>query len=108
MNIIGRKKIYFAISFLVMLPGLISLYLYGLNLSIEFTGGSRMSVSFSKPVTDIETKFIKESFDKEKIKVSSVEPSGKLVIIRTSQIDQKQHDKFIKSLTNKYKDAKSQ
>lgn len=108
MDIIGKKKIFFLISFLVMLPGLISLYLYGLNLSIEFTGGSRMSVSFSKPVTSIETKFIRESLEKQKIKVSSVEPSGKLAIVRTSQIDQKQHDKFIKSLTDKYKDVRPQ
>lgn len=94
MDIIGRKKIYFLISFLVMLPGLISLYLYGLNLSIEFTGGSKMTVSFSKTVNQENVRFIKESFEKEKIKVSSIEPSGKLAIVRTSQIDQKQHDEF--------------
>ncbi len=91
-----------------MLPGLISLYLYGLNLSIDFTGGSRMSVSFSKPVTDIETKFIRESLEEQKIKVSSVESSDRLAIIRTAPVDQKQNSEFIKNLTDKFKDTKQQ
>ncbi|HVT62340.1 MAG TPA: hypothetical protein VHD33_02485, partial [Legionellaceae bacterium] len=43
MNIIGKKYIYFAISLLVMIPGLIALYLWGLKLSIDFTGGSELS-----------------------------------------------------------------
>ena len=108
MDIIGRKKIYFLISFLVMLPGLISLYLYGLNLSIDFSGGSRMTVSFSKPVTDIETKFIRENLEEQKIKISSVESSDRLVIIRTAPMDQKQNSEFIKNLTDKFKDVKQQ
>lgn len=108
MNIIGRKKIWFAISFLVMIPGLISLALYGLNLSIDFTGGSRISVTFPKNVTSEEASFIKEVLTEQKIKVSSVESSGELAIVRTSQIDQKQNNEFVKSLTAKYKDAKQQ
>lgn len=43
MDIIGKRYIYFAISILVMVPGLIGLYLWGLKLSIDFTGGSRIS-----------------------------------------------------------------
>ncbi len=108
MDIIGKRKIWFAISLLIMVPGLISLSLYGLNLSIEFTGGSRMSVSFSKPVTDDETKFIKENLEQRKIKVSTIEKSNNLAIVRTSQIDQKQNNEFVKSVTAKYKNAKQQ
>ena len=40
MDIIGKKKWYFLISLLVILPGVISLVLFGLRLSIDFTGGS--------------------------------------------------------------------
>ncbi len=108
MNIIGRKKLYFAISLLVMIPGLISLALYGLNLSIEFTGGSRMSVSFSKPVNEGEKNFIKDALEKQKIKVAGVESSDKLAIVRTSPIDQKQNSKFIEEITKEYKDVKQQ
>jgi len=67
-----------------------------------------MSVSFSKPVTDIETKFIRESLEEQKIKVSSVESSDRLAIIRTAPVDQKQNSEFIKNLTDKFKDTKQQ
>lgn len=107
-DIIGKKYLWFAISLLIMVPGLISLALYGLNLSIDFTGGSRMSVSFPKPVTDEETKFIRESLEKRSIKVATVERAQKLAIVRTSPMDQKQNNEFIKSLVFKYKDVKQQ
>lgn len=108
MNIIGRKKLYFAISLLVMIPGLISLALYGLNLSIEFTGGSRMSVSFPQEVTVEQKDFIRTNLEEQNVKVSSIETSKKLAIVRTAQIDQKQNNKFIKSLNAKYKGAVQQ
>ncbi len=108
MDIIGKKKIYFVISLLVMIPGLISLGLWGLNLSIDFTGGSRMSVFFSKNVGSEETEFIQEVLEEKKIKISSVEPSGKFAIVRTSPIDEKQNAQFTQELKAKYKDAKQE
>ncbi|MBP9716916.1 MAG: protein translocase subunit SecF [Candidatus Levybacteria bacterium] len=108
MDIIGRKKIWFAISLLVMIPGLISLALFGLNLSIEFTGGSRMSVSFSSEVTNEQKDFLRNTLEEKNIKVSSIETSSKLAIVRTEEIDQRQNSEFVKDLGAKYKDAKQQ
>src|SRR3989344_6770616 len=108
MNIIGKRRLYFLISLLVMVPGLISLVLYGLNLSIDFTGGSRMSVLFDKSVGNEQVDFIKSGLEDQKIKVSAIEKTDKVVIVRTSPMDQKQNNEFVKDLTNKYKDAKQQ
>ncbi|NDF39324.1 MAG: protein translocase subunit SecF, partial [Proteobacteria bacterium] len=36
-DIIGRRNIYFMISGLMILPGLIGLAIWGLNLGIDFT-----------------------------------------------------------------------
>lgn len=108
MNIIGKKYLYFAISLLVMIPGIISLLLYGLNLSIEFTGGSRMSVLFANEISVSEKDFIKQTLEKNNIKVYSIESSKKLAIARTSQMTQEQDDKFVKELKTKYKDSKQQ
>jgi preprotein translocase subunit SecF len=44
MNIIGRRKIWYTISILIIVPGTISLILYGLRLGIDFKGGSLMEV----------------------------------------------------------------
>lgn len=108
MNIIGRKKIWFAISLLVMIPGLISLALFGLNLSIEFTGGSRMSVSFPNQVTDEQKDFLRTILEENDVKVSAIETSNKLAIVRTEEIDQKKNNEFVKDLGAKYKDARQQ
>ena len=103
MDIIGRKKIYFAISLLIMLPGLIALMVFGLNLSIDFTGGSRMKIAFENSVEDSQKAFVKDSLESQNIKVISQEPSGKILIVRTSTIDEKQNTKFVKSFIQNMK-----
>lgn len=45
MNWMKYLPIYFFISALVIIPGVYSLFKYGLKLSIEFTGGSRITLS---------------------------------------------------------------
>ena len=74
MDIIGKKKIYFALSLLIMLPGIIGLILFGLNLSIDFTGGSRMKIAFENNVDDSRKDFVKSSLESENIRVISQEP----------------------------------
>ncbi len=46
-NIIGKRYYFFAISLLIIIPGMIYLAINGLNLSIDFTGGSLLEVSFA-------------------------------------------------------------
>jgi preprotein translocase subunit SecF len=43
-NIIKRRRIWYAISLIVIVPGVISLVLYGLKLGIDFKGGSMMEI----------------------------------------------------------------
>lgn len=44
MNIIGKRKIWYTISLLLIVPGMISLVLFGLKLGIDFTGGALLEV----------------------------------------------------------------
>jgi preprotein translocase subunit SecF len=44
-NIISKRKIWYAVSLLVILPGVISLFVNGLKLGIDFKGGSLMELS---------------------------------------------------------------
>lgn len=107
-DIIGRKKYYFLISLILIIPGLISLFTFGLNLSIDFIGGTKMTVSFPKAVTKEESEFVGRILKERSIKVSSVEPSGKLVIIRTAPMSQKENNTFVGDLRSKYVDAKQE
>jgi len=45
-DILGKRYLYFAISLLVILPGLIILAIWKLPLAIDFTGGSLLEVKF--------------------------------------------------------------
>ena len=46
MNLMKHKKIYFLISAFFLIPGLISLILFGLKPAIDFTGGSLLEFQF--------------------------------------------------------------
>lgn len=50
-NIIGRRKTFYVISMAVILVGLISLAVRGLNLGIDFTSGSLIQLEFGDAVT---------------------------------------------------------
>lgn len=50
MNFLKYKKLFLIISGGVLLPGFVALYLWGLQLSIDFTGGSLLSYQFGVPV----------------------------------------------------------
>jgi preprotein translocase subunit SecF len=47
MNILGKRYWYFALSLLIIIPGLIMIAVDGLPLSIDFTGGSILEVRFA-------------------------------------------------------------
>lgn len=46
-NILSKRNIFFAISLLLIVPGLIIAAIYGLPLSIDFKGGSMLEVEFA-------------------------------------------------------------
>lgn len=89
-NIIGKKYWYFLFSLLVIIPGLVSLIFYGLNLSIEFSGGSNIDLNFPKTISKSQASTIKSIFVKNKIKVINIENSGKQILIRSYVVDQAQ------------------
>ncbi|OGH41348.1 MAG: protein-export membrane protein SecF, partial [Candidatus Levybacteria bacterium RIFCSPLOWO2_01_FULL_40_96] len=108
MNIIDKKNIYFLISLILIIPGLISLMLFGVNLSIEFTGGSRITVSFPITPADSDIADIKRILKDEQVKVAGVEKAGKLVFVRTAPLDQKEYNQFIQDLSGRYKGVKEE
>ncbi len=98
MNIIKRKNLYFAISLLVIVPGLISLMLWGLRLSIDFTGGSRETFVLPHNVSQSDIANIKSVFSDDHIQVVTVQSAGNKLIVRTQNLDQKGHAKIIVDL----------
>ena len=50
----SKRRLWFTISLVVIVPGLISLLFSGLKLGIDFTGGTLWEMRFSQPATTIE------------------------------------------------------
>jgi preprotein translocase subunit SecF len=71
MNIIGKRKIWFAISIAIIIPGIISLFMWGLKLGIDFTGGQEMEVQGSA-----DQGLVSNAFESAKVKDIVVTTSG--------------------------------
>jgi preprotein translocase subunit SecF len=98
LDIISKKKIYFLISLIAIVPGLISLALFGLRLSIDFTGGSRTTFMYPKEVTSKNLSEIRSGFSSENVVISTIQPSGKNVIVRTPPINEQKDAKVVAAL----------
>ena len=53
-DFIGRRKLWLTISMIIIIPGLISLMLQGLNFGIDFAGGTKVIVQFQQEVSSEE------------------------------------------------------
>jgi len=93
-NIIKYKYWYLAISALLIIPGLISLGLFGLKTSIDFTGGSVLKFSRTEGAWD--TKVVQQVFDSKNIQVTQVltDGDGKTVTIRTKPIASRENEEI--------------
>ncbi len=50
-NILGKRYLFFGLSLLLILPGSIIAIFYGMNLSVDFTGGTLVEISFASGTT---------------------------------------------------------
>lgn len=97
MNIVGHRKIYFAISILLFLASLVALILWGLKFSIDFTGGSLLEVEFLKerPSNQIITEWLAD-LNLGQVNIQPVEDKG--VILRLKDIDENTHQGILEKL----------
>lgn len=99
-NFLKYKKIYFAVSGILVLGSLVSLAFWGLNLGIDFTGGSILEISYieSRPSNDE----IREELAGLELGEFLVQPTGeKGVILRMKEISEDTHVEIINRLSYK-------
>lgn len=53
MDIVGKRKLWFVISILMIVPGIVALMLWGLKPGIDFTGGQEIEISGSTNQSEI-------------------------------------------------------
>lgn len=98
MNILGKRYIFFGLSLLIIASGLIILFARGVPLSIDFTGGSLLEVSFANQSP--ETTEIIEVYESANLKDVQVQTSDTgSYIIRSQFLDNDERDVVLSSLT---------
>lgn len=97
MNIIGRRKIWYLISLILIVPGIVALFLWGLKFGIDFNGGTLMEVQYSQ---DVPVEQVKNSLKDLNVNNLVVTSSGeKSFLIRTETVNQDQHNKITENLS---------
>jgi preprotein translocase subunit SecF len=98
------KGVYFLISALFLVPGIISLALFGIRPSIDFTGGTLLEYKISpKENLKIDPQSIKEAVEKMDVEVSSLQASGEnIYLVRTKSIDKDKNEAIKKDLAEKF------
>ncbi len=95
MNIIGRRKLWFAISLVLIVPGLISLALWGLKPGIDFRGGQEMELSGGQDQAKVRQVFVESGAGD--ITVTTTGSNGILVRYRDDEKDPKKTEVAIKA-----------
>jgi len=103
LDILGKRYIYFAISLLVIIPGIVILAINGLPLAIDFKGGSLLELQFSNtPLPDTEAVVeLYNEFGFTEVQVqTAVGPTGErdILIIRSPFMDDQTKTAIIDSM----------
>ena len=104
MNFMKWRWLYFLVSLLVIIPGVISLAVFGLKPAIDFTGGSLIEVSFMQITEDQELSAASlEENLKDVYELSSVQQSGgNRVVLKGKHIDNQVKNQILGVLNDQY------
>ncbi len=105
MNILNKRYIFFAISLLLITPGLIIILLNGLPLSIDFRGGSLVELELDSQKTPSISK-LKSLYESIGINDAQVQISSKqdreILFIKSSSLIQDQYTSIVSHLKGNY------
>lgn len=93
MNWLKYRFLYFFISLAILLPGLYSLWRFGLNPSVEFTGGSLLEISFDNPSPDQINDLLSATHS-----IHSLDYDSSTITIKLDPLTQSQADQIISLL----------
>jgi preprotein translocase subunit SecF len=100
MNILGKRYFFFALSLIIIIPGLIILFTGGLPLSIDFMGGSLLEVQFANQSP--EPAEIIALYNDANIKDAQVQTSETgSYIIRSEFLDNETRDTILTAMAEK-------
>lgn len=102
LDIVGKRRIWYTISIVAIIPGVISLLLFGLKLGIDFKGGAVLEIKG----TNVNTAVVAEQAHALGYKDVTITPSGSSTLVRfrddaTGAKQESNHQQFKKQLATK-------
>jgi preprotein translocase subunit SecF len=99
MNFIKYYWLYFLLSALVIVPGMLSLIFNGVKPSIDFTGGSELELQFAQEVNVAKV----ETIAREQFATATVQsPDQVRVLVRTETLENEKKNTFVAALTTEF------
>lgn len=108
-DILKRSKLWFAISLLIIIPGIFCMFTKGFNFGIDFTGGTIIEMEFQQEVTLPQVRDVLREYNLDNATiqlsgdVSNVEAS-KDVLIRTMDLEENERKAVMASLKDEIGD----
>ena len=103
LDIAGRSKLWFAISSIIIVAGLICMFTRGFNFGIDFTGGTIIDLKFERPVAiaEVRTSLAKFGLEGSQIQLTGAESGvteAENVMIRTTDMEEAQRKEVMAAI----------
>ena len=103
LDIAGRSKLWFAISTVIIVAGLICMFTRGFNFGIDFTGGTIIDLKFERPVAiaEVRTSLAKFGLEGSQIQLTGAETGvteAENVMIRTTDMEEAQRKEVMAAI----------
>lgn len=83
LDIVGRRNWYFLLSLAIILPGIVSMIVFGFRLGIDFAGGYQLSLVFHQPV---QATAVQTEMDRFNVEATVQQAGSDSVLITTKPV----------------------
>lgn len=100
MDFIGKRKIWYALSLILLVVSIGSLIVQGLNFGIDFQGGTLLHLQFEKGNITVEQ--FRGELAKVGLEKSQIQKSDDSFIIKTVELDQEKQKNVLQTIENEF------
>ena len=105
LNLLSKRYLFFSLSLLVIIPGLVILAIYGLPLAIDFVGGTLLEVQFASGNAP-QSAEIYSLYEDLGITDVQVQTTGKdILIIRSPALNETNRSTIISEMNTRFNDT---
>lgn len=101
-DIIGKRRWGYLLSLLVIIPGVVALYTSGVNLGIDFTGGTLLDVRLGRTASIEEIRAVMAGFGQAEAVIQQSPDRPRQVLIRTEPLDEATTSRLTAALRNRF------